>query len=85
MWRMQDFINNERATSVHSMLRSLVFISTMQSYSLMKLSIGKSLKEVVQMSVKAVLTRSLMSGRITAKPGFHVALIKRSNMRSVTT
>lgn len=34
------------------------------------------------MSVKAVLTRSLMSGLITAKPGFHVALIRRSKRRS---
>lgn len=48
----------------------------------MKLSRGKSLKEWLQMSVKAVLTRSLMSGLMTAKPGFHVALISLSNMRS---
>ena len=34
------------------------------------------------MSVKAVLTRSLMSGRITAKPGFHDAFIIRSRMFS---
>lgn len=48
----------------------------------MNLSTGKSLKLRLQMSVKAVLTSSLMSGRTIAKPGFQVKLITRSSMRS---
>lgn len=48
----------------------------------MKLSNGKLWKDLLQISVKAVLTRSLISGRITAKPGFHDTFIKRSNIRS---
>lgn len=48
----------------------------------MKLSSGKFWKDLLQMSVKAVLTSSLMSGRMTAKPGFHVALMMRSNTLS---
>lgn len=66
---------------LHLSLKYLYYLH----YDLLKtVSKGKFWKSLFKISVKAVETRSLMTGLSTRNPGCHAVLINRSNMFSVT-
>lgn len=50
----------------------------------MNLSMGKYLNDSLKMSVKAVDTRSFISGLMNGKPGCQALLIRKSAIDSIT-